>query len=61
MHVSWDPTQPRRAAEDFMLKEIHEQPEAVRNTMRGRTDADGRIVLDDIHLTTDELSASTRW
>ncbi|MGH3851187.1 MAG: glutamine--fructose-6-phosphate transaminase (isomerizing), partial [Pseudonocardiaceae bacterium] len=33
--------------DDFMLKEIHEQPQAVRETLRGRTRA-GRLVLDEL-------------
>jgi glucosamine--fructose-6-phosphate aminotransferase (isomerizing) len=41
--------------EDFMLKEIFEQPEVVRNTIRGRVDPRGRIVLDDVHWSTDTL------
>jgi glucosamine--fructose-6-phosphate aminotransferase (isomerizing) len=45
-----------RTFEDFMLKEIHEQPEAVRHTLRGRTDAGShRLHLDDMRLTEDDL------
>ncbi|MBI2168359.1 MAG: glutamine--fructose-6-phosphate transaminase (isomerizing) [Actinobacteria bacterium] len=40
---------------DFMLKEIHDQPVAVEETLRGRTTADGRIVLDELRLSEDEL------
>lgn len=32
----------------FMLKEIHEQPTAVRETLLARTDEQGRVVLDEI-------------
>ncbi|HWC09765.1 MAG TPA: glutamine--fructose-6-phosphate transaminase (isomerizing) [Acidimicrobiales bacterium] len=39
---------------DFMLKEIHEQPQAVRETLRGRARG-GRLLLDEVHLTDDEL------
>ncbi len=39
----------------FMLKEIHEQPRAVRETLLGRTDDDGRIVLDDLRVPSEEL------
>jgi glutamine---fructose-6-phosphate transaminase (isomerizing) len=57
IHVEWDLAAAEKAGyEDFMLKEIFEQPEAVRNTMRGRVDPDGHIVLDEMHLTRDQLS-----
>ena len=35
--------------EDFMLKEIFEQPQALRDTMRGHFGPDGRVRLDDVH------------
>ena len=35
--------------EDFMLKEIHEQPQALRDTMRDHFDRQGRVKLDDVH------------
>ena len=39
VHVEWDMDAAEKGGfEDFMLKEIYEQPEAVRNTMRGRID-----------------------
>ncbi|MGH9189345.1 MAG: glutamine--fructose-6-phosphate transaminase (isomerizing) [Acidimicrobiales bacterium] len=56
-HVDWD----LEAAEkggfpDFMLKEIHEQPQAVSETLRGRS-RHGRLVLDELQLDDDELRA----
>ena len=39
----------------FMLKEIHEQPTALRETLLGRVDRDGRIVLDEQRLDTDDF------
>ena len=49
VHVEWDLSSAERGGfEDFMLKEIFEQPQAVRDTMRGRIDPDGRIVLDEV-------------
>ena len=36
--------------EDFMMKEIHEQPEALRATLSGRLDADGRVDLSEMDL-----------
>lgn len=50
VHVEWDLGAAEKGGfEDFMLKEIFEQPDAVRNTMRGRIDSRGRIVLDEVH------------
>ena len=50
VHVDWDLDAAEKGGyEDFMLKEIHEQPDAVRNTMRGRVGDDGRITLDEVH------------
>ncbi len=34
--------------EDYMLKEIHEQPAALRNTLAGRLDADGSVELSEV-------------
>ncbi|MGH2807704.1 MAG: glutamine--fructose-6-phosphate transaminase (isomerizing) [Actinomycetota bacterium] len=56
VHVEWDMTAAEKGGyEDFMLKEIFEQPEAVENTMRGRVNAEGRIVLDEVHWDVDTL------
>jgi glucosamine--fructose-6-phosphate aminotransferase (isomerizing) len=56
VHVEWDLDAAEKAGyEDFMLKEIFEQPEAVRNTMRGRLAADGRVVLDEIEWDIDRI------
>jgi glucosamine--fructose-6-phosphate aminotransferase (isomerizing) len=49
VHVEWDAEAAEKGGyEDFMLKEIFEQPAAVRNTMRGRFDDDGRVALDEV-------------
>ncbi|MGH2747244.1 MAG: glutamine--fructose-6-phosphate transaminase (isomerizing) [Actinomycetota bacterium] len=56
VHVEWDLGAAEKGGfEDFMLKEIFEQPDAVRNTMRGRIDARGRIVLDEVHWDSETL------
>jgi glucosamine--fructose-6-phosphate aminotransferase (isomerizing) len=56
VHVEWDlATAEKSGYEDFMLKEIFEQPEAVRNTMRGRIDAEHRITLDEVTWSRDDL------
>jgi glucosamine--fructose-6-phosphate aminotransferase (isomerizing) len=41
--------------DDFMLKEIHEQPTAVRETLRGRLNHDHTIQIDKLNLTEDDL------
>ncbi|HVQ41933.1 MAG TPA: glutamine--fructose-6-phosphate transaminase (isomerizing) [Vicinamibacterales bacterium] len=51
-HVSWDPVMAEKAGyPHFMLKEIHEQPWAVRETVIGRTSAEnGRVYLHEMGL-----------
>ena len=47
VQVDWDMEAAERGGfEDFMLKEIFEQPAAVRNTLRGRVE-NGRVALDE--------------
>ncbi|MBI4465668.1 MAG: glutamine--fructose-6-phosphate transaminase (isomerizing) [Acidobacteria bacterium] len=48
-HVSWDPIQAQKGGyKHFMLKEIYEQPQAVRDTSLGRMSlATGRVTLDE--------------
>src|ERR687893_1482627 len=41
--------------EDFMMKEIHEQPEALRATLSGRLDADGGVDLSELGLDLGEV------
>jgi glucosamine--fructose-6-phosphate aminotransferase (isomerizing) len=54
--VDWDLEAAEKGGyEDFMLKEIHEQPQAVSDTLRGRVDASGRVVLDEVHWDVDSL------
>jgi glutamine---fructose-6-phosphate transaminase (isomerizing) len=55
-HISWDLEAAEKGGfDDFMLKEIHEQPTAIAETLRGRMHADGRLHLDDMRLTAEEL------
>jgi glucosamine--fructose-6-phosphate aminotransferase (isomerizing) len=51
--VTWDPVQAEKAGyKHFMLKEIFEQPTAVRETVLGRVSLDsGRVFLDQMALT----------
>jgi glucosamine--fructose-6-phosphate aminotransferase (isomerizing) len=49
--VDWDAEDVELGVyEDFMTKEIHEQPEALRATLYGRLDADGEVDLSEIGL-----------
>ncbi len=59
--ITWDPIQAEKAGyKHFMLKEINEQPRAVRDTTLGRVSLDsGRIFLPDMRITPDEFKAAT--
>ncbi len=49
MHVTWTAEQAERGGfPHFMLKEIHEQPRALQETLMGRLDGDGSVVLEDV-------------
>ncbi len=55
-HVDWDASAAEKGGYDyFMLKEIAEQPKAVADTLLGRLDDSGRLVLDEMRLSDDEL------
>ncbi len=50
VHVEWDLAAAEKGGyEDFMLKEIFEQPDAVRDTMRARITDDYLVRLDEVH------------
>lgn len=50
--VDWDPIMAQKNGyEDFMLKEIHEQPSAIRRTLADHITEDGLIKLDEVRLT----------
>jgi glucosamine--fructose-6-phosphate aminotransferase (isomerizing) len=54
--VDWDiAAAEKQGFEHFMLKEIHEQPLAVRETLLGRLDPDGRVILDELRCDPDEF------
>jgi len=56
VHVEWDLDAAEKGGyEDFMLKEIFEQPDAVRNTMRGRLGAGGLVELDEVRIGSEAL------
>lgn len=53
--VDWDVSAAEKGGyEHFMMKEIEEQPKAIRDTISPRI-KDGRIVLDDISLTAEDI------
>ncbi|WP_431888078.1 glutamine--fructose-6-phosphate transaminase (isomerizing) [Nocardiopsis alba] len=55
-HVDWDASAAEKGGYDyFMLKEIVEQPRAVADTLLGRVSTDGRLTLDEMRLTPEEL------
>lgn len=54
--VEWDIEAAARGGfRDFMSKEIFEQPSAVRDTLVGRMNSQGQIVLDEMRLDAEEL------
>lgn len=56
VHVEWDLDAAEKGGyEDFMLKEIFEQPEAIAGTMMGRMSEDGRVTLDEVTWDEDTL------
>jgi glutamine---fructose-6-phosphate transaminase (isomerizing) len=55
-HIDWDLSAAEKGGYDwFMRKEIFEQPRAVADTLLGRLDAEGRLVLDEIRIDDAEL------
>ena len=56
--VDWDLEAARKDGyDDFMSKEIHEQPRAVADTLLDRLLPDGTLTLDEVHITPDEFRA----
>lgn len=50
-NVDWDTAAAEKGGfASFMDKEIHDQPQAVADTLLGRMDADGKLTLDEIHV-----------
>ncbi|HET6792970.1 MAG TPA: glutamine--fructose-6-phosphate transaminase (isomerizing) [Acidimicrobiales bacterium] len=55
--VEWDLEEAEKGGfDDFMAKEIHEQPRALVQTLLGRLPADGRLTLDELRLSDNELA-----
>jgi glucosamine--fructose-6-phosphate aminotransferase (isomerizing) len=61
-HIDWSPTQAEKGGyKHFMLKEIHEQPRAIEDTLRGRVDvAASDVVGEEIGLTPEIAKSITR-
>jgi glucosamine--fructose-6-phosphate aminotransferase (isomerizing) len=59
--ITWDPIQAEKAGyKHFMLKEINEQPRAVRDTTLGRVSLDtGKVFLPDMQITEAEFKRAT--
>ncbi len=57
LRIDWDVTAAEKGGyEDFMLKEINEQPTAVIETIRGRISEDGRISLPNLDMSHEDLT-----
>jgi glucosamine--fructose-6-phosphate aminotransferase (isomerizing) len=59
--IAWDPIQAEKAGyKHFMLKEINEQPRAIRDTTLGRVSlATGEVFLPDMQITAEEFRTAT--
>ncbi len=60
-HITWDPVQAEKGGfKHFMLKEIYEQPRAVRDTTQNRVSLDtGQVFLDEMKLTPEDFRSLT--
>ncbi|WP_165171818.1 glutamine--fructose-6-phosphate transaminase (isomerizing) [Adlercreutzia sp. ZJ242] len=59
-HVDWDVDMAEKGGyPDFMLKEIHEQPRVIRDTLAGRLTA-GALTIDELDMTAEELDLVDR-
>ena len=59
--IDWTPEAAEKGGyEHFMLKEIHEQPDALRQSIAGRITRDGRIRVEEIEPLREAILAATR-
>lgn len=59
-HIDWDvDTAEKGGYPDFMLKEIHEQPRVIRDTLAGRL-VGGEVFIDELDMTPEELDLVDR-
>ena len=60
-HIDWDIDAAEKGGyPDFMIKEIHEDPRVVRDTLVGRMGANGELDIDELGLTFEELNLIDR-
>ena len=60
-HVDWDAAAAEKGGfPSFMEKEIQDQPHAVGDTLLGRTDAQGRLMLDELRISEESLREVTK-
>src|SRR5690606_8531476 len=59
--ITWDPIMAEKGGfKHFMLKEIYEQPRAVRDTVQGRVSLDtGKVYLDEMNITEEDFRNTT--
>jgi glucosamine--fructose-6-phosphate aminotransferase (isomerizing) len=56
LHVDWDLEAARKDGyDDYMSKEMHEQPKAVADTLLDRVLPDGTLALDEVHISNEEF------
>ncbi len=61
IHVDWDLAAAEKGGyEDFMLKEIFEQPRAIRETLRSRLSEDGIVQMSEIDMSPEQAAALER-
>ncbi len=62
VRLSWDPIQAEKGGfKHFMLKEIHDQPQAIQDTFAGRVDfEDGSVGFDTLELSAADIGAARR-
>ncbi len=61
LHVDWDLDAARKDGfADYMSKEMHEQPNAVADTLLDRLLPDGTLVLDEVRIANEEFRAITK-
>ena len=59
--VDWDAAAAEKGGyASFMAKEIHDQPQAVADTLLGRADSEGRLVLDELRIDVEELKSISK-
>lgn len=56
MHIGWDVSAAEKGDyEHFMIKEIHEQPEGIMETLRRNLNDEGKVDIHDINLTAEDF------